>query len=67
MSSVGKGDTYRPVNQEKYEINYNAIFNPPLCSECKEKMVQWLVGFDRFYCRNLRCSEFSKVKDREKV
>ena len=66
-ADAGKGDTYRPVDRMKYGINYNAIYDPPKCSKCGKRMVQWMVGQDIFFCRNLNCSEFSKKKNRSEV
>lgn len=64
---AGKGDTYRPVDQRKYSINFDAIYHPPKCPVCSKKMVQWIVGLDKFYCRNKGCSEFAKVKERSEI
>lgn len=66
-SGAGKGDSYRPVDQEKYSINFDAIYHPPVCLVCGEKMRQWKVGQNIFYCRNKNCLEFMKVKSRNEV
>jgi ribosomal protein L37AE/L43A len=66
-SSAGKGDVYRLVDRKKWDINYDAIYNPPKCLKCRRRMVQWMVGQDMFYCKNLKCSEFSKRKGRDEV
>lgn len=66
-NGVGKGDKPRPVDPEKYGINYDAIYHPPKCPSCGWKMKQWMIGIDKFYCKNLKCTEFSEVKDRSKV
>ena len=65
-SDAGKGDFPRPVDVEKYRINYDAIYNPPKCSSCKQPCKQWLVGHDKFYCTNRKCEKFCEVFDRNK-
>lgn len=40
----GKGDTYRPVNRNKYDKNYLRIYGRP-CDICKEQ--GWLPDKDR--------------------
>lgn len=60
-SDAGKGCWYRPVDAEKYEINWNAIYNPPKCEYCKQPMRQWMSGHKIFYCKNKEC-EFFTIK-----
>jgi len=57
---AGKGDTYRPVNKDKYDVNYEAIFNPPVCEKCRKPMKQYRIGKRIFYCSNERCERFEK-------
>jgi len=59
---MGKGDTYRPVNREKYDKHYEEIFHPR-CPKCNAIMKKKPGVPGHFYCRNILCSEFGKLKE----
>jgi len=62
---MGKGDNYRPVDTEKYEINWNFIYNPPKCELCGKPLRQWMVGLATGYCVNKECNNYLEKIERE--
>jgi len=42
----GKGDTYRPVDWEKWEDNYEAIFGKKFDLKLKRKNKKWVIEID---------------------
>ena len=47
---AGKGDTYRAVNQKKYERNYLRVFGK-LCPKCKGAGCLDCKGIGRVECK----------------